>query len=381
MPATNILIVAWDREFIDKFARLTLPCLMAKGNLPGLAKTRTVRILLHTDNASRAYFLECLEPLRRFAEIQVHSFEDTTVDGTTIEAASIGLNAGARKHEIDRLSQFHAIDLSLDDEDETTLFILNPDMLIADGAMRNAQGMIDGGAEVVATPTLRLSTERLGLDPARDGAPNARDICNLLPTDFHPTTRNCLADSDTFTPYPATILWRVEEQGWLCRTFFPLPLAFRPTARCRRFGSTIDYDFALNMASTPEKIAIPRSSDDVLVCKCTTEDYLSTDPQPSQFRRNGLAHFLLVETNRAHRTIAAQPFRLVKRGEENEAEEALWNIAESQTAEILDTGYATVDKLIEELPPDTPDLQTAIRSHFGGIEEFLSPMRRSDGIE
>ena len=99
---TNIAIVAWDKSFIDKFAAFTLPCLLSDQNLPALTKQRPVRLLIYTDRASYDYFRNICRPLEQYADCYFHIFDETIVDGETIEKSIAGLRGSALKHEIDR---------------------------------------------------------------------------------------------------------------------------------------------------------------------------------------------------------------------------------------------------------------------------------------
>lgn len=383
MPRTNVLLMAWGGPFVEKLAAFTLPTLSSRRNLPALAAEREIRFLLYTDRASRADFVARVRPLETFGEIALSLFEETVVDGRTIAEAADGLSGPALKHEIERQVQFDAIDTTLRDGAGDTLFFFPQDMVVADGSLPALQAMIDDGAEGVALPTLRLSAEACRLpaeDPRARGEVGilARELCAGMPDNLHPTTRRCFVDCPAFTAYPASIVWPVGSRGWLCRTFFPTPVAMVPNPGCRRFDSTIDYDFLLNMVSSPDRVRIPRSSDDAMGCKVTTERYLESAPEPKRLSLATLAHFILAETNRAHRAIFDQPYRLVRDGDGDDSD-AVWHQAEAMSAQIADAAYRAVDSFPDILP-DSPQLQAALASHFGGLDAYLSPMRRGGGV-
>ncbi len=383
MPIVILTIVAWEALFIEKFAAFAMRTLLSRGNLPALAARAQVRIQLFTDRASCAYFLERTQPLARIAEILPHTFEETRVDARTIADSVASLRGAKLKHEIDRLTQFYSIDAALEAGDDVTLFLINHDLLVADGALTRAHETIEAGAEAVAPPVLRLSLERSGLRAERflvapeeaETGLSAEAICRSMPENLHHITRDSIAAGDRFTAYPATVLWPVARQGFLCRTFFPHPFAFRPNARCRRFDSTIDYDFLLRLASSTEAVRVPGNSRELFVCKLTSDGYMADKPVTGRLALGPMAHFILTETNKAHRNLVSQPYRLFAVGPGEEDEDA-WAMAERQSADFLDRAYALCDRARSELPADTPGLRVSIASHFGPLDAYLSPGRR-----
>ena len=359
MPATNIVLAVWDEPFVDKFVTYSMGSMLHPDNVPALTARREVRLQLFTDRASEAYFCDRAAALLNFVDLDVFTFEDTVVDGRTIAEAIAPLEGPTVKHEVERLAQFHAIDTTLAQDGDNSIFLIGADSLLFEGSFGYAQDLLDRGAEVVATPFLRLA-----MDAFVRG-----DSAHL-----HPVTRSWIADSDRFTTYPSTIMWPVRDLGYVCHTFFPVPIAFKPTPRCTRFDRTIDYDFAVQMASDPSAIATPRTSQEFLFCKLTTEDYLANEASENKLTVTRITHFLLTETNQAHRALVSQPYRILG-SEGTEGAEELWAAVETHAAQFIDQAYALRDAVIEKLPPDTPGLQQSIEAHFGPIENYQRPPR------
>ena len=381
---TNFAIVAWDIAYIDKFAAFTLPCLLSERNLPALARQRPVRLLIYTDRNSLDYFQTICRPLKRYAECFFHIFDETVVDGETIDNSIAGLQGSAIKHEIDRRIQFHAIDRSLASGDRETLFIINQDLLISDGSLTYAQSRIDNDADAVLIPLLRLSQEASAELPemlARAGTngPTPWHLFERFPENLHPVSQSFFVNSREFSTYPTATFWTVDQAGWLARAFFPYTLALRPSADCRRFDSTIDYDYALNLNAEPDNAIIPENSNQAFVMKVTTEDYLKAAETSGMISDNRLAHFILAETNRAHRTLLKQAYRMY-RSEEEDADHLVWNTTETKSLEYLDEIYRFIDILPEKLPKDSAGTKKILSSHFGNISKYMSPMRRRDPL-
>jgi hypothetical protein len=191
MNRTNIFVVAWDKPFIDKFANYTMLNLISSNNLQTIAKTRPLRFLLYTDRTSHTYFMERTRPLEELGERCVHLFEDTILDGRTIADRASEFAGSAYKQEIDRNTQFHAIDQTVRSGNDETLFVISQDVLITDGSLSYAQTKIDEGAEAVLIPMLRLSLEASTevLQLLTLGDLKAKDICRDLPSILHPVSQ------------------------------------------------------------------------------------------------------------------------------------------------------------------------------------------------
>jgi hypothetical protein len=374
---TNMLFTVWGESFIDKFRHLTMASLLSPENLPKLARTHQLHLMFYTDLASVAYLRKQTAPLTAYADLSITAFEDTTVDGRRISESIVALHGPAIKHELERLVAFHAFDTVLDRGEGDTLFIVPSDLIASDGSFARAQALLDDGAEAVAPPVLRLAEQSFHLteDQILAGVDDVT-ICREMPNAFQHITRNCIATSESFSAYPASILWPVDDEGYVCRTFFPFTLAFKPRASCRRFDSTIDYDFLLNLVPDPEKIIIPASSAEICAVKVSKDNYMLQEPSPNRLRGAALSHFMLTETNKAHRSLFSRSFRLSRSARDLQDHES-WDRTETESLKFANSAYGFIDEIIRQLPADTPGLAPSIRSHFGNLDEYLSPMRRA----
>jgi hypothetical protein len=103
---------------------------------------------------------------------------------------------------------------------------------------------------------------------------------------------------------------------------------------------------------------------------------LKNEPEPNRLARNTLAHFILAETNQAHRQLVNKPYRIVS-DETVDSTSSNWAETELRSITTLNEVYAFLDVLRDQLPKDSIQARKAIRSHFGNLSEYLSPMRRS----
>ena len=377
MNRTNIFVAAWDEKYIKKFSDFTVPGLISKNNLPALSAERNLRFLFYTDKKSFEFFQDRIKILEQYGECCFHLFEDTMQDGVTIADRASSFVGPTYKHEIERYSQFHAIDKTLETGGTETLFFIPNDLLMTDGSMAYAQSKIDKGASSVLLPLLRLSFEASQsiLNNFSKNGYMAKEICQNLQSILHPVSQRSFANSNEFINYPSAIIWPVDEIGWVARSFFPYLFASQPRTACRRFDSTMDYDYALNLRTSSGKIVIPKHSEEAFVAKVTTEEYLKIESKPNQLNLASLAHFILAETNHAHREIVFQPYRISGNKHVNFST-ANWLEIEQKSLNFLNKVYKFLEVLRHELPADSIEGQAAIRSHFGDLSGYLSPMRR-----
>lgn len=297
----------------------------------------------------------------------MHLFEETSVDGINIADATSGLSDATRKHEIDRLTQWHAIDETLAEGERESLFFINQDSVLADGTLAWAQRQLDGGADAVLIPLLRLMHEasddiRQHLASQTGEGISADEMCDGMPDNLHPVSRQSISNSSVFTQYPATVLWAVGDIGFIARGFLPVPLAIRARPECRRFDSTIDYDYALNLATGSQSLIVPRDSREAMVAKVTTKAYLGEEAKPNTLTVSRLAHFILSETNKAHRVLVSQSYALMRSNAPDISARA-WQEADRFISGYLDETYRFLERLRSALPEDHVEAQAALKSH------------------
>ena len=146
----------------------------------------------------------------QYADCYFHIFDETIVDGETIEKSVTGLSGSAIKHEIDRRIQFHAIDKSLVSGDQETLFIINQDLFISNGSLSYAQARMDAGADAVLIPLLRPSLEasiELPEQIANSGPDglSAWRLCDRFPQILHPVSQSLFVNLPEFSTSPTAI--------------------------------------------------------------------------------------------------------------------------------------------------------------------------------
>lgn len=369
----------WGEAHVERWARASRRTLASPGNLPALARAgHATSLHLFTDRASAALLAERAAPLAAHADVHVHAFEDTPFDGSTLAARVQGLGDARMKNRLNVDTVGWTIDRALQDGADAAVLALDNDFLLADGALADAVAMLDRGPRAVLVPTLRLAQERTGRI-AQEGVPegglSVADLCSRLPYALHPVSRALDVDGAEFSSYPASLLWRAGDAGWLCRSFLPHPLAFVPNPARRRSASTVDYCFALQMHPEPGALALPAAGDRVRVFKLTPERAHDGGGSGRALDDARMLTFLYFFTNRAHRGLALQPVWLPARDGGDDARRD----AEARSQAMLERWFAMVDRQSAKLPLGA-HAELWQRSHHGSIDEFLCPSRLSEAM-
>jgi hypothetical protein len=391
-PAAHILVSVWDAPFIDKFVDFALATQLSPGNIPALSKQAQIFYHIYTNAESEAYVRQRTDALAPFAEIIIHTFEDTVFKGESIARRLAPYNGGAFKNVLNQISVFHLLDEIAGDNSQPVLpppvlpppvlFVCDSDMLYSDGAFPIMFNALQTGKKAVVAPTIRLSQEKsqdaLAAILAAGKGVDARALGGLIASYPHAATINSYF-LDGFAPaYPSQMAWPVEH-GLLCRTFFPHPVAMIPNPDCRRWESTIDYDFILHCYPIPEDLRMFTDGETLTICKLSADSYLEGKMSRSPLNTDVLADFLLSSTNEAHRPFAECAVRYGVDPNTPELDQA-----ERDSAALLREIYDRRDTLLDRVASDNPVKHMVVRSHFGPIEGYLSPERvnrmRRDGL-
>jgi hypothetical protein len=377
-PTIHLLLTVWGAPFIEKWANFSLSTLISPRNLPLLGQSAHCVFHFFTDRASRELLEERTKCLDDWVERRIHLFEETSFEGELMETLVIGRREAYAKNLLNITTVPWVIDTALADGQDPIIIVLDTDFILSDGALSQAVGALRAGKKAVMIPILRLSLEKSGWRAGEFGADGEGisygELSETLIRAAHKVTRSLLVDAENFSHYPTSLIWPVAGSGWLVRSFFPHPLAFRASPSCRRFPSTIDYSFALRMYPKAGDVALPRAGEEILICKLTPEappDAKLTINRP--LFPHFMTHFLFFHSNIAHRQLANQPLRI--NGES--LPEEVWREVEGQSQAYLDACYERVKRAAAQLPADQM-AERWMRSFFGPIEEFLCPEKCRD---
>ncbi len=362
----HIFNLVWQPDYVRKFIELSLPFQLTAGNLPALASKAEVVYHIYTDVGSTAAFEPEIGALRQIAEVNFHLFEEMKVADTPLLDFIGELVSPEYKYELQRRCVIDLIERNFDGVDggDSRIILLDSNFVLSNGVLKAVAVRNDQGYRAVMVDVLRVTDS--GVNKLKsDGDPDS--MLTTLLAHLSPLQFAYHLNSDKFTTYPNRIGRTVEGGGLIMRTFLPHPLMIPIDARCLKYQSTMDYDLALR-ASDDDQIYMCGSSGEMLVSKYSDAGHLSgleTGPPPSA---EDLGLFILTCTNHRHRQFSDQTVTY-QIGPANEA----WRSAEAELYELINQAYAAVDRIAQNAGRLDAKFMMHIKSHFGPIEDFLSP--------
>jgi len=372
-PIVHILISVWDKAFIDKFADYALLTHLSPGNLPALCVEARVHYHFYTNAASADYLESRTRALRPFATIHMRTFETTQFEGRPLAQHLAPYSGAAFKNHLNQVSVFHLLDEVASNQPSEFLFVGDSDLLYSNNAFTEFFQALQSGAKAIMAPTIRLSLEQSESNLATllkiDGGLSAKALGGLIAKYPHAAAQAAYISHDTAPSYPSQMIWPTSN-GLLCRTFFPHPVAMLPNPACRRWESTIDYDFILHCYPNPDDVRIFTDGATASICKLSSDKYLEGQLSRSPLQIDLLSDFLLSSTNEAHRPFAECGVRYSTNPDNSELDQV-----DLESAELLSRMYDHRQALLDRLDVADPVKNIVVRSHFGSIESFLSPER------
>jgi hypothetical protein len=150
-PAARLIIPLWGSVYAEKLVSMTLPALLAPGNLPSLATMFDVEVMLVTESKLIDYIRQArsFERLTRICEVKFSLLDDLM----PCEPGEYGvvLTAALFRGFVDLGAKVT----------ETFLLFLNADFIIADGSYWRLAELMREGKRVIHAPSFRVVLEEV----------------------------------------------------------------------------------------------------------------------------------------------------------------------------------------------------------------------------
>jgi hypothetical protein len=315
--------------------------------------------------------------LAEFAELHFHFYDEIPFAGGTLDQAIESSDPSTLKHNVQRITAQHL----LSGLDDSAAILLDSDFIIADGSLARLHDLRVAGKRAVMTLLMRLNEATAGPILSQDVSAYLapRDLVRLSLDHMHPIFAAYYMEAGQATSYPSQLNWRVgqfgdephQESGIISQCLFPHPLMVVPDKSSSEGGSkyfsTMDYDYALRAVSDDSAIHLSRSSDEILVCKISHEEYLADSEQAEPLTIERLAHFVLNNTNIRHRLFLDQSICFVA------DEGGDWDAVNKAAEQFMEATYKAVELMVGKLSAGDPMTMVHLKSFLGPIEDFLSP--------
>lgn len=298
-PRMKFLVAIWGDQYVEEFARVSMPSYLAAGNIPALAAGADLEMLVMTTRGSRAKFDE--EPIfnrvREFCPIRFIYIDDLIATGIYGVTLTLAFARGIRD--------------SGDRQTETTFIFMNSDFILADGALATLRKKIDAGARCVMAPSLRANSEAvLPLLSAATDAGNgvlsmsAREMVKLAFDHLHATVIGKTVTQHMFTCATHNqIYWQVDSTSLLARYHLIFMLAIKPERPLPPINSYCDYGFVPEMVPSGA-FTILNDSDEFFMLEIQSTDQEKSLIRIGHSTPSSIASELSIWSTKEHRAFA-----------------------------------------------------------------------------
>jgi methyltransferase family protein len=292
----KVLLPVWGYDFTQQFLRVSLPTLMAPGNLPALAQTLPTEFIFLTGRRDEAMIREAAgyRRLSKICPVSFHVIDDLITEGNHSTTVTLAFAGAVRR----------TADAMLD----TCFFFLVSDYIIADGSLASAIKLMLAGASAVQTGNFQIAAEDAvpWLDRELERGDDAlvlppRELMRRALTCIHPVTiANTVNLPVSHNSHSNRMFWRVDANTLIGRFYLMHMLCVRPEVVDFVIGASCDYSFIPEMCPSGYATVIT-DSDDYLVIEAQPRDHEAGFLQPGPTEPKRLAASLSEWTTALHR--------------------------------------------------------------------------------
>jgi hypothetical protein len=312
----------WGAGHLGLFVNVSLPSLLAPGNLLSLAENSQNFYLIYTrpedeENLRTAPAFRALAAIVPVEVILIR--EEITEPHRT-------------------MSDCHVDSLRRADELGAAAVFLPPDCVWSDGSMTRLEALARSGKSVVHMSGIRL--DRDGVVPELAGhfsqgnavlSMKARDLVAIGLRHLHPIALTHFWNEYDGGLMPANLVWTVPGQGLLLRCFHLHPLMVKSQVPFAKFESTIDDDLALRACPDASRDYVVTDSDELLAFEMSGLSRVVGTVCPKG-SIEGVAAWAEVGTNKRHRELIRNSIRL----HVVPVSKPAWAAAEAESDKVVD---------------------------------------------
>jgi len=263
-----VLLAVWGDAFIKSFLRLSLPSLLAPGNIPALANSCKTRffILTRTQDIPSFEKRRAFHRLKAICDIEFILIDDLIVYGNYSTTLTLAYDR-AIKHTGNKML-------------ETYFVFLTSDYIMADGSLEGLMRYIRKGYNGIFAGNFQVIEEDMKpflldhIDPATHVMQiKPRDLLKESFQHLHPIVIASLFEKDIAHNYYANRFYIRYNQEIMAGRFYLLHmLCIKPETMDYKVGSSCDYSFMSEMCPS-NNIAIINDSDDYLVIEAQSRKH------------------------------------------------------------------------------------------------------------
>ncbi len=271
-PRLNIVVPVWGDAYLDTFLEYSLPAQLAAGNVPALEGSgHCYTIYTTAEGRRRCEEHVAVRQLTRFVAVTFKSLEVVAT-----------YNAGNKYR---TKSDCYAIELEAASRSGAAVAMLNADILLADGFIREALRLLRSGKRVIEVTGGRGLQDpiKTALDSEfrqynRIISISPSELSRLWLANLHPQLAMHYVDGpEGGSFHPSHLYWLAGEEGVIIRAFHLYPIVVKPNASPVKFSGTIDDDLVALLAAAPDERLIAQNSSDLFCCELSPPEHFVGD--------------------------------------------------------------------------------------------------------
>lgn len=328
----------WGREYTRVFLEVTLPTLLAPGNIPSVPNLAECVYRIYTTPEDEEVIRGSAAYAKLSALVRVDFVHIPQLDENKYVASSDcyreGLMAAARAG--------------------AAVFTAVPDVVFADGGIASVARLLRAGKRAVFVMGLRAVKDSLvpelmsRWERQQAIVIQPRELASLLTRHLHPIGACHLYDADTPGFHPSVLCWRVGGEGFVLHSFHLHPIAVLTGAGPLNFGGTIDDDLISNLGFRDDEVHIVDDSDEFLCGEIS--DRNQAVPTPPRNTTLEIVSWMSNATGDYHRVLVQHPLRIHSADTSGQ----VWRAAESRAREVVTSLLAAYRRRANPNPEQVP---------------------------
>jgi Flp pilus assembly protein TadD/predicted O-methyltransferase YrrM len=347
----HFIVMVWGEAHTDLFLKISLPSLLAAGNLPSIRHIGPTGSRFHiyttAEDAKRIKASPLSAQLDKILPVDIHLLLDNLKTNCPSERMGLCYN--------------HLLNAFM--KDDGAMVWIPPDAVWSDQSFANLYRIAMSGKRVVAPPCFRVAKETflpvlqenfLQKDGTLCVPP--QQLLNIALKHLHPITKTWLWRAPEFTSWPAVMLWKVGQEGLLARYFHAFPLMFYPETRglLMNISPSDSLDggpYLSNIIKDQESIYMVKDSDEIFCCEVSPSSYRVHPETPGGPKILNVALWAYKNTHPIQRCFFGQNVRI-----HGGKQTPLWGQVEQAADDAANAIFACLD-FFEKVPEAYRELE------------------------
>jgi hypothetical protein len=289
--AYSIIVPVWGSAHVARFLDWVIPSWLSPLNIPHLASSATVDLILLTSGADhdRIKHHPITHMLAAHCTLRFVEIDDLIPGGAPTVTLSLAFARG--------------VTTAVNQASKPNIIFLNADFLLSDGSLASVAKRFEAGQQILLCPSVRVIETQVMPEFDRMRNPDgsmtvpAREAVRLALGALHPTVIACRVDQPLLqSSHPNQFFWRVDPTTLLLRAFLLFPLAVTPKKAPDPVDTYCDYGWIATLAPDAP-IDIVQTTDEFFAIELAPEGQELGFVRPGSVDLDDIAHRISVWAN------------------------------------------------------------------------------------